>query len=160
MHSDCAFILLTIYFHICHRSLGYLKSTPKPPSPFPAPGRHKEAEDLAFCSFLYSRGTNSPLSSSTEQDLVVSDALEHHSGQFTQGYRDSTSALPPHPSFVAFYFSLIQPNPNSQIPHLQAGSMQRGGVRSLNPPGSILMTRFHLPKPWAPPGSLLSISQN
>lgn len=140
--------------------MGYLKSTPKPSSPFPAPGRHKEAEDLAFRSFLYSQGTNSPLSSSTEQDLAVSDALENHSGQFTQGYHDSTSALPPHPSFVAFYFSLIQPNPISQIPHLQAGSMQRGGVRSLNPTGNIPRTRFHLPKPWAPPGSLLSISQN
>ena len=160
MHSDCAFILETIYFHICRRSLGYLESTPKPPSPFPAPGRHKEAGHLAFRSFPCPRGTNPALSSSAEQDSAVSDALEHRGGQFTQGYSDSMSALPPRPSFVAFYFSLIKPKPSSQIPHLQAGSMQRGGVWSLNPTGSIPRTCVHLPKPWAPPGSLLSISQN
>jgi len=159
VRSDCAFLFLTTYFHIYHSSLGYPNSSPKPPSPFPAQGRHKEAGHLAFRSFPCPSGKNLAPSSSTEQDLAVSDAQEHRSDQFTLIQRShvcfaTTSTL------RGFLFFVDEAHPISQTPHLQPGSIKKGEVWSLNSTGSKPRTLLRLPKPWAPPGSPLSISQN
>lgn len=61
VHSDCAFILWSTYFHIGCGSLGYPKSTTKTPSTVPAPGKSRDTWISAVFPVLERQILFSPL---------------------------------------------------------------------------------------------------